>query len=298
MRINFLLLLIQLPLLASASNYLDEFEKVKKSSNNTKIQRFLDKAATDEKDYPDYYATAGNYWWQLSQSVSITSKSPESGDFSLRDKGSGKEAGSISTVGRVNPNIPKKALDILSEGARRFPERADISLGLAHIQHKMGMHSECVDTLLKLLALSKKNPKSLRWTRNKALPSAPDSFIPEAVQGYSADLYRAEADALCAKLCDATVAAFPDHPFAYNIKAALATANGEQDEALRFLETASTKAPRDPLILLNLGDNYLKAGQHAKAKQAYTKILELREINDSYKSQARSALQNVEQDGR
>jgi tetratricopeptide (TPR) repeat protein len=280
-----------------ASDYLVEFERLKDSANDAEIRAFLTKSAETEQANPDYYATAGNYWWQLSQSVSITSKPTEGDDLSVRDQKSGKEVGSISTLGQTNPEIPKRAVNILSEGVRRFPERADIALGLAHVQKKMGSQSECVQTLINLLAVSRKDPGSLRWKKNDRLPTEANQFIPEAIQGYSAGLYQsesAESDALCARLCEATIEAFPDHPFAYNIKAALASAAGKHDEALRLLKTAHLKAPEDPLILLNLGDAYMKADQHAKAKESYDVVLKLKDIDDSLKEQARDAIQNIE----
>lgn len=179
----------------------------------------------------------------------------------------------------------------------RFPERADIALGLAHVQQNMGLQSECVQTLVKLLAFSRKNPGSLRWKKNDRLPAEVNNFIPEAIQGYSAELYQsasAESDILCARLCDTTIEAFPDHPFAYNIAAALASAAGKQHEALGLLKTAHSKAPDDPLILLNLGDAYMKVNQHAKAKESYGTVLKIKDIDDSLKKQARDAIQNVE----
>jgi tetratricopeptide (TPR) repeat protein len=161
----------------------------------------------------------------------------------------------------------------------------------------MGLQKECVDTLLGLLETAKKDPKTLRWTANAALPSDAKQFIPEAVQGYSAGLYgadSAEATALCHKLCDAEIAAFPEHPFAYNIKAALASAKGDQDETLRYLKLAHSKAPNDALILLNLGDTYQKMGDPAKAKDAYTKVLALENIEEDEKDQAKAGLKQLE----
>ena len=165
----------------------------------------------------------------------------------------------------------------------------------------MGLQSECVQTLVKLLAFSRKNPGSLRWKKNDRLPAEVNHFIPEAIQGYSAELYQsasAESDILCARLCDTTIEAFPDHPFAYNIAAALASAAGKQHEALGLLKTAHSKAPDDPLILLNLGDAYMKVNQHAKAKESYGTVLKIKDIDDSLKKQARDAIQNVESDPR
>ncbi len=202
------LLCAHLPINAAASDYLDKFERLKKADNSEEMQKFLSKAAETEKTNPDYYATASNYWWQLSQELNISTKSSDGDDVSVRDQKSGKEVGSISTVGQANPDIPKRVLNILMEGAKRFPQRADIVLGLASVQHKMRLKKECVDTLLNLLATSKKNPEALRWTKDGQLPSKCQIFIPEAIHNYSANLYNegnAAADALCAKLCAASL---------------------------------------------------------------------------------------------
>ncbi len=51
---------------------------------------------------------------------------------------------------------------------------------------------------------------------------------------------RKRADALCRELLDAT---FPEHPFAYNLLAALADAKGDKDESYRQLKLAGEKAP-------------------------------------------------------
>ncbi|MEN9534882.1 MAG: hypothetical protein RLZ22_203 [Verrucomicrobiota bacterium] len=281
-----------------ASDYLNEFEKLKKSANDPEIRAFLAKSAEAEQANPDYYATAGDYWWQRSQSVTITTKPTEGNDLSIRDQKSGKEVGSISTLGQTDPEIPKKAINILQEGMRRFPERADIALGLAHSQQKMGLNTECIQTLINLLAYARKEPESLRWKKNDRLPKEANQFIPEAIQGYSARLYQsgsAESHSLCKRLCDATIETFPDHPFAYNIKAALASAAGNQDEYLELMKTAHLKAPNDPLILLNLGDAYVQANQHIKAKESYGAVLKLKEIDESLKQQAQDAINFVEQ---
>ena len=127
---------------AYSEDFSSKFAKVKKDENTALIQEFLEKASVSEANNPDYYAIAGNYWWQLACSVNISTKPSEGADLSVTDQKSGKEVGSISTLGQTRPEIPKKALGILSAGATKFPFRADIVLGLASVQKKMGMTKE------------------------------------------------------------------------------------------------------------------------------------------------------------
>jgi tetratricopeptide (TPR) repeat protein len=282
---------------ASPEDFVKEFDRLKKAGNKVDIQTFLEKASVTQKDNPDYYALAANYWWGLSRTVGITTKPSEEGDLSLRDVESGAEVGSIRTIEGLDPETVKRAVALLTEGTGKFPHRADIALGLAHIQNQSDKHEECAVTLLKLLEFSGKNSKDLRWMGNAQLSSDAGKFIPEAVQGYSAGFFDKgtnEFDALCTKICDATISSFPDHPYAYNIKAALANTKGLQDEALKFLEIAHSKAPKDPLILLNLGDFYKKSGKTVDAQKAYTKVIELDAVDDALVQQARDAMSGAD----
>lgn len=297
------LLRLLIPLLLTsgpvlAADFLTEFSRLKEVGDGGAVREFLLKAADVEKDNPDFYASAGNYWWQLGKEVSITAKPVEGDGIGVHDTESGDQVGSITTLGRANPEIPKRAVDLLATGAERFPERADIALGLAHVRKEMGMDRESVDTLLALLKVVEKEPGKLRWTKNGKLPGDEAVFIPEAVQGYSADLFNKDtpaSDELCAQLCDATIRAFPEHPFAYNIKAVVAVAHEKHEEALQWLELAHSKAPDDALILMNLGDIYAKTGKHAEARKSISAILEIEGVEDGLKQEAIEKIRELDE---
>jgi len=119
-----------------------------------------------------------------------------------------------------------------------------------------------------------------------------NEMLPESVQSYTAPLFNAqndESDVLCKELLEATIATFPDHPFAYNLLAALADAKGEDDESYRLLKIAAEKAPDDTLILNNLADAHRARGKTSEAISVYEKILQL-ESSDDAAPAAKSAL--------
>lgn len=288
------------PLVAGASDYLSNFNRVKASGDPKMVEAFLVEAGKTQGGNADYYATAGNYWWQLAQEMDISKHPAGAGEYSVRDHETGAEVGSISTVGKVNPEVPARAVEYLSEGARKFPQRVDLVLGLAHVQMEMGKQKACVDTLLRLLSTARKNPDALCWTRNGRLPTPANFLIPEAIQKYTTGLYHEETvggDELCIKLCEATIAAYPKHPYAYNVRAAVAAAQGDKDGVVRFLEMASSRAPEDALILMNLGEAYAKLGQPARAKQTFEKVLKLPDAGDDMKDQAHSAIEQIDESG-
>lgn len=270
--------------IVSADEFTDTFDALKKANDPLATEAFLEKAAVDEADNPNYYANAGNYWWGVAGLPSVSAIKEgdyelSTEDFSLTDPKTGKVVGAISKAGKTNPEIPKKALKILSEGAKKFPARADIAMGLAYIQKATGATDGYVETLCTLLAQAKKDPEALKWMQDKPLPEAAKTFLPESIQDYTVALFNANSpatDALCARLLEAVTDTFPDHPYAYNLKAALADANGKPDDALKFLETAHEKAPADILILSNLADIYAKSGQTEKSVTAYEALLKLK----------------------
>lgn len=290
------ILLLLLLSTAYSDNFSSNFSKIKKDGNPELIEKFLEKSSASEANNPDYYAIAGNYWWQIACSINISTKPSEGADLSVTEQKSGKEIGSISTLGQKRPELPKKALEILSTGATKFPFRADIALGLANVQKETGMTKEYLDTLKALLSEAKRDPENLKWTASRPLPTPAKVFIPEALQGYSADLYQAGPSSApqCIELCSAIIAVFPEHPYAYNILAAVASGQGKDEEALRLLKEANSKTPKDSLILLNLGDAYARVHQDTKAIETYKKVLEYSDDPD-LASQAKDAITKVEQ---
>ena len=144
-----------------ADDFSEKFQTLKEAGDQVAVEKFLAEAATAEADNANYYAAAGNYWWGVAGAVTV-SPIPEGDfevdpeDFSITDPKTGKKVGSIRAAGKADPEIPKRAVAILSEGARKFPQRADIALGLAYVQKEMGLTEGYVKTLTSLLAEAKK----------------------------------------------------------------------------------------------------------------------------------------------
>lgn len=273
-----LLIASLLPCIALA-DFREDFEKVRKSGGHEAMVKLLGEAEQTERDNPEYYALASNYWWQFAGEINVSTKPSAAGEPSLRDPKTDKEVGSISTNGDLDPSLRKKALALTAEGFKRFPERLDIGFGLAQVQFKTGDAKASVVTLREILKISSAPGAKLKWTANADLPDTAAVFVPELIQGYTVPLFRQEtpeADALCKELLDATAAAFPDHPFAYNLLAALADAKGNKDESYRLLKVAAGKAPEDNLILLNLAEAHHARGKKDEAAATYRKVLELK----------------------
>ncbi|WP_367871074.1 hypothetical protein [Luteolibacter sp. Populi] len=281
---------------ARADEFSDEFQKLRKAEDHKAMIKFLADSEQTQATNANYYALASNYWWRFAGQPNLSTKPAAPGEPSLTDPKTGKEVGSIATNGDLDPGLRKKALDLTTEGFKRFPHRLDIGFGLAQVQFKMGQDAAAVATLLSVLKISKDKPADLKWADNKPLPEPAAQMVPESIQGYTAPLFEAatpESEKLCKQLCDATIAAYPEHPFAYNILAALADIKGDSAEVMKMLSLAHTKAPADPLVLLNLAEAQRAAKQNKEALASYKKLLAL-EADDELKDAAKEGIQALQ----
>ena len=270
-------ILLLTPALALA-DFAEDFQKTRGTKDHAAMVKLLDAAAKTEAENPDYYALASNYWWSFAGEINLSTKPAAEGEPSIRDKDSGEEVGSISTNGDLDPSLRKKAVELTGTGLAKFPRRLDIGLGHAHVRFKTGDAKGAVATLRQLLKSAATPGTEFFWTGNAALPGPVGEVLPEALQGYTAPLFQAEtdeSDALCKELLDATIATFPEHPYAYNLLAALADAKGDKDGSYHFLKLAAEKAPEDTLVLNNLADALLARGKKAEAIAVYEKIIKL-----------------------
>lgn len=285
------------PALALA-DFAEDFQKTRGTKDHAAMVKLLEAAAKTEAENPDYYAFASNYWWSFAGEINLSTKPAAEGEPPIRDKDSGEEVGSISTNGDLDPSLRKKAVELTGTGLSKFPKRLDIGLGHAHVRFKTGDAKGAVATLRQLLKLAATPGTEFLWTGNAALPGPVGEVLPEAIQGYTAPLFQAEteeSDALCKQLLDATVATFPEHPYAYNLLAALADAKGDKDGSYRFLKLAAEKAPEDTLVLNNLADAHLARGKKAEAIAVYEKIIKL-EPDGEAAAAAKEALEAVKKE--
>jgi tetratricopeptide (TPR) repeat protein len=259
------------------------------------IQKFVKDSYEANKNDPAYYVASANYWWNLSLAPNISTKPSEKNDSGVSDPKTGKEVGSISTEGRVNPQVPDNAVQLLREALKRFPNRIDIGMGLAYMLRELDKQKDGLDVLLQVLRNAEKNPTELQWKNGEPLPAPPKTYIPELMQGYTGSFYRLETkegDALCHSLCEAIIQTYPDHPYAYNILAALCRGNKDDQGCAKYLLIACEKAPNDSIVMLNLASTYRRLGNKKEAKRYYKLALASKPSED-IKAEAESALREI-----
>lgn len=272
------------------SEFVTRFHELKEKGDSGVLEKFLLESEKSEAGNPDFYALSCNYWWGVSKKISISTKAPEKGDFVIGPTGEGKAVGSISQVGKVNPEIPEKALNLVQTGFDKFPLRLDLGFGLATMLRSMKKNEDLEKILQKILETAAKNPRNdaLRWTENQSLPETAGTWVPESVHPYIKyffDLETNDDDARCDRLTKKLTEIYPKHPYAWNMRAALASVKKDAKGVIFNLEKAHEIAPDDALILLNLADTFKKQNQPEKAREVAEKILRI----ESAKSRHRDA---------
>ena len=234
--------------------------------------------AKSESENPDYYIKLANYWFSLSQQVSISTKPAEKSDFVMSDQHTGKAVGSISRQGVVDPKIAAKAPDLLSEAAKKFPARIDIALGLAFCLRQENRPAESAEVMLGLIEAYRKAPDSFLDKNGQPLArQEPAKNIDNASYDTTVQLYEskdADAPKWCEKLAMAMAEAFPKDPRPPNIIAALAIRANDFKGAIAWLEKAHAIDPSDPLVTVNLAEQYLEVGNKKKARGLAQSILD------------------------
>ena len=119
-----------------ATDYPQEFARVKKEGDEKKIELLLGEWLKSEVDKPDAFIAAANYYWHKSSGVGMSTRRAEQGDIVIADPKTGKEVGSIYAT--TNPQHVKTAIDYLHQALKKFPQRLDIWFGLAEIQQDSG----------------------------------------------------------------------------------------------------------------------------------------------------------------
>ncbi len=290
------LLVLALGSSAIGETYSEKLKELAATASPEIVGRFIEISRAGNTTNPEYFVASANYWWNLAQQPYLSTGQPTGRDLAVADPASGKVVGRFSTVGQADPTIPGRAIAFLTEAVGKFPERADIAIGLAFTLRAQNRPDDCLRVLLALISRAAAEPGAMRWRAGEPFPEPIDRFLSQALQSYTASFYQTETPEglkRCRELSEAIIRTWPDNPLAYNVLAAVSSVEGNEGECARLLKTAAEKAPGDALIQLNLADSLRRLGDRDGAVAAYRKTLSISPPDD-IRQQAQSALATLE----
>jgi len=277
------------------AGFTDDFDAAKQNGPQAVAQ--VQKAySQSESANPDFYIKLANYWFNLSQEVSISTKPAEKSDLVVADQTTGKEVGSVSRYGVIDPKLAEKAPALLSEAAKKFPNRIDVALGLSYCLREENRLPEAAETMLGLIDAYRKAPDSFIDKHGNPLPSQEAAkSIDNAAYDTTVELYESkEFSDQSEKLGLAMAETFPTDPRPSNIIGALAIRANDLKRAITWLEKAHAIDPSDALVSVNLANQYLDLGDKKTAAALANNILDSTdEATKEYQKDAREILEKA-----
>ena len=260
------------------SNYWLRFKQAFDNKNKELTEEILKEWEQSEPRNPQLYVGYGNYffWQAKEEKLLLSKKPPEDKDIVIQKPDTKEVVGSISPVTHYNPELIKKAVSYLGKGLEYAPYRLDIYFGLAHIFFETDDFSSQYKILARVLGRAKKDPEKIRWIEGKPLPSAASTFIPENIHHYTRYHFEKQnkiSDKRAFKLAKLNKKYFPRHIYPINDIGLYYSYCGNFKKALKYFLGAHQIDEKDQVVLVNIGESYLKLGKTENAKKYFEKIV-------------------------
>jgi tetratricopeptide (TPR) repeat protein len=274
----------------NAEDYAARYKQLQdQKAADAQIESFLkewrDKAPND----PEAWVASANHYFNKEQ-VMVSTKKASKDDFTLTDKKTGKQAGSISF--EKDEASLKQAADLLQEATIKFPDRLDIWCGLAFIQQESGNFDGELSTLQKMVGYSREHPTQLKWLKGEPIKEQADKFLPEKLHSYG--LYyekkeNPEDDKRWFQISTLATQQYPNDPEGFIDVAGYYADLGEWQQARESLEKARQINLKSVSVLINLGNICVQAKDTAAARNYFEEGLKL-DPNGEYAPEAKQAL--------
>lgn len=170
--------------------------------------------------------------------------------------GSGRGAGSAGDSAKFDTLLVRRALDELSQGIAKHPERFDMRLGLAYLFQQVGLRVSQAELIRETVAYTKAHADSLRWTYGDPLPAPAETYVPQMLHDYVryyVDRAAPGDDQAVFALGQTVMQAYPHSPYIPNDIAYWYGQHGDWDKSLQYLLAAERADSTDALVLYNLG---------------------------------------------
>ena len=200
----------------------------------------------------------------------------------------GNKAGSITDHVYYDAEKMGKLYQKFDEGLAKYPDRLDLWFGKVHVQLLENHANDAVETLKQVVDRSVINHQKWLWTNDKSTPSEAEDFFFSTLQSYFRQLYDAQEDAVNMAFVNHVLRSYPENIYFLNDKAALLTAKGEKNEALKVLLQLHNLAPNDDIVVANIATLSKETGNKKQAIAFYKKLL--KSANEEFCNDAKREL--------
>ncbi len=273
-----LLLLVGLPALAADVKPFNERvnDFCAKYPTAPEIQKRHEEWSKQEPDNPDAWIFPANAYGRAAETVNINAGQAKAGDFVLTDPKTGRQVGAIQAG--ADPALLKKAEELLTAAAKKFPQRMDVHVGRMAMAQQAGDIPAVQAAAFTLLEATAKDPAAMRWIDNAAIEDeggALKKAIGE-VRSRIRWLYGLEQDESDKAAHECAVKALelaPDHVQLINEAAMYLLYQGRWKEGREYLLRAEKIVPQDWVVQHNLARASAELGDKADALRRLKAII-------------------------
>lgn len=270
-----------------ASDYQQDFDALKSKVGAEHMEKALADWRRLDPNNPDSWILSAN--WELEQADAVALRSDQGkalpqGDYKLEMRegklvvlgANGKPTTDI-VPDPVRAGIVKAAWYI-SEGLKKWPQRADMHCGLATVYARGEMWPEHVAALRGFVNAARSQAGKLRWCHDEALDAPEDVFLADKLHEFAhqqSDLGNNAAEQRFFEIAQMNARACPKSPKGYSDLADFHGLTKNWKAAQSVLEKAASVAPDDARVWTNLGDNSQRIGKPDLARRAYRHVIDL-----------------------
>ena len=279
-----------MPLLpAMGQEVYDKFYDAIHEGDTVAMKEYMGQIRALNEQTAERYVAEYNYYYNKSKLFSgvFTSAEPPAKDelvqgevYSFVDS-TGALAGYMYFVERYDFQLVDSALDVISRGIARYPDRLDMRYGKIHFLQQLCRWDDFSNEIL--AALKHSSEIHHQWIYPNST-STGEEMITEAVFDYEKELFNAAQNAentdevshkieLLRSIALQLYQQFPRYVENLNVVSITYQMVGEYSNALTWLLKAEKVSPKDGVILSNIADTYYFLGDKKNERKYLKKVV-------------------------
>ncbi len=267
-------LFLLLPLITKGQDYQSEFQSHYQTQDTVKQLEVLQKWEKDSPNDPELFTSYFNYYFSQSikEVVTLSTEEPSGPGLTLTDS-TGETAGFMASQIYYDDSNFNKAISIINEGIKKYPNRLDMRFGKIHSYGQKEDWDTFTSSIIATVKYSKKNNNQWTWTNNSIYEGGKEGFL-NSLQEYQFQLYDTGDDDLLLnmrKIANEILDIYPNHVASLSNLSITYLLSEQYDKAINELKKAEKIDPEDYIVLSNIARGYQLKGDTEMAIKYYAK---------------------------
>lgn len=264
-------------LLAKSQNFFKDFKDLGEKNDTAGERKVLEAWETSNSKDPELFVAYFNYYVQIStiELISIDQNRTSGRSFEVTDTGTGVHRGYLNLSSNYNSNILQKGFDHINRGIALYPERLDMRFGNIYMLGKAENYQQFTKALIETIEYGNTIHDAWKWSEGKPVENA-KKFFWGSMQTYVSTIYNTGNDSLLPLMREISETVLKYNPGDVESLDNIALTYlivGDNDKALEYLFEAEKVAPKDIVVLNNIGQAYKRKKDKVNAKIYFEKVI-------------------------